>query len=73
MKTERMRSVIAGTTKKSMKDELLAVMILQECPASTCSKQLATEKKAFRDKLVDQDAAPKTLNRRISSVSSFYK
>src|SRR5213080_3394769 len=28
---------------------------------------------AFRDDLVTRDAAPKTLNRRISSVSSFYK
>ena len=37
-----------------MEDELLAV-IPQECPASTCSKQLATERKAFRDELV---AAP---------------
>src|SRR5438093_4575986 len=28
---------------------------------------------AFRDELVARDAAPKTLNRRISSLSSFYK
>jgi len=28
---------------------------------------------AFRDELIAKDAAPKTLNRRISSVSSFYK
>ena len=28
---------------------------------------------AFRDQLIEKDAAPKTLNRRISSVSSFYK
>jgi len=28
---------------------------------------------AFRDRLIAKDAAPKTLNRRISSVSSFYK
>src|ERR1700722_18998956 len=28
---------------------------------------------AFRDQLLAQDAAPKTLNRRISSLSSFYK
>src|SRR5258708_38135519 len=28
---------------------------------------------AFRDQLLDRGAAPKTLNRRISSVSSFYK
>jgi len=28
---------------------------------------------AFRDQLREQDAAPKTLNRRISSLSSFYK
>src|SRR5437879_8296330 len=28
---------------------------------------------AFRDELLAHDAAPKTLNRRISSVSSFYK
>jgi site-specific recombinase XerD len=28
---------------------------------------------AFRDQLIAKDAAPKTLNRRISSVSSFYK
>src|SRR5258707_15737328 len=28
---------------------------------------------AFRDHLLAQDAAPKTLNRRISSLSSFYK
>src|SRR5207245_11158332 len=27
----------------------------------------------FRDELLSRDAAPKTLNRRISSVSSFYK
>src|SRR5438034_9722169 len=29
--------------------------------------------RAFRDQLVSEDKAPKTLNRRISSVSSFYK
>jgi site-specific recombinase XerD len=28
---------------------------------------------AFRDQLLDRNAAPKTLNRRISSISSFYK
>src|ERR1700732_2099664 len=28
---------------------------------------------AFRDQLIAQNAAPKTLNRRISSLSSFYK
>src|SRR6266511_1270030 len=28
---------------------------------------------AFRDHLLQQNAAPKTLNRRISSLSSFYK
>src|SRR5438552_12481355 len=28
---------------------------------------------AFRDQMISQDLAPKTLNRRISSVSSFYK
>src|SRR5947209_13160072 len=28
---------------------------------------------SFRDELLSRDAAPKTLNRRISSVSSFYK
>src|SRR2546426_9769552 len=28
---------------------------------------------AFRDQLIQEDKAPKTLNRRISSVSSFYK
>jgi integrase/recombinase XerC len=28
---------------------------------------------AFRDHLIERDAAPKTLNRRISSLSSFYK
>jgi integrase/recombinase XerC len=28
---------------------------------------------AFRDELISKDAAPKTLNRRISSLSSFYK
>jgi integrase/recombinase XerC len=28
---------------------------------------------AFRDELIGKDAAPKTLNRRISSLSSFYK
>lgn len=27
----------------------------------------------FRDDLIGRNAAPKTLNRRISSVSSFYK
>src|SRR5437868_11094291 len=28
---------------------------------------------AFRDELLEKNAAPKTLNRRISSLSSFYK
>src|SRR6058998_3934341 len=28
---------------------------------------------AFRDQLIQEDKSPKTLNRRISSVSSFYK
>src|SRR5437762_2386387 len=28
---------------------------------------------AFRERLLNQNAAPKTLNRRISSLSSFYK
>ena len=28
---------------------------------------------AFRDEMISKDAAPKTLNRRISSLSSFYK
>ena len=28
---------------------------------------------AFREHLVEKNAAPKTINRRISSVSSFYK
>ena len=28
---------------------------------------------AFRESMVDEDAAPKTINRRISSLSSFYK
>ena len=32
-----------------------------------------TDVLAFRDELVGRDAAPKTLNRRISSLSSFYK
>lgn len=32
-----------------------------------------TDVQAFRDFLLSQNAAPKTLNRRISSVSSFYK
>lgn len=32
-----------------------------------------TDVQAFRDGLVEQQAAPKTLNRRVSSLSSFYK
>jgi len=28
---------------------------------------------AFREQLVEKNAAPKTINRRISSLSSFYK
>src|SRR6059058_5865612 len=42
-----MRNVIAGTAKKSMEGELLAV-IPQECPPSTRSKQLDTEEGLLR-------------------------
>lgn len=64
-------------TQRAYREDVMAFIRFLEVDWPKQSWRLLTtsikDVQAFRDQLIKKEAAPKTLNRRISSVSSFYK
>ncbi len=64
-------------TQRAYREDVMCFVRFMELEWPQRATELLTvslgDVQAFRDEMVEQDAAPKTLNRRISSLSSFYK
>ncbi len=64
-------------TQRAYREDIMAFVKFMRIEWPDKAPQLlrvsVQEAQAFRDQLRSQDAAPKTMNRRISSLSSFYK
>ena len=64
-------------TQRAYREDVMAFVKFMEIRWPTQATALLSvsiaDVLAFRDQLMEKDAAPKTINRRISSVSSFYK
>jgi site-specific recombinase XerD len=64
-------------TQRAYRQDVMGLIGFLEIPWPTDSVRLLTvtvqDLHAYRDWLREKDAAPKTLNRRIASISSFYK